>query len=49
MFRNKFKFDDIVIIDFGLSTFLNANEYIYTNCGTVGFVAPEIISFNQNP
>lgn len=36
---------DVKIIDFGLSTFLKVDKYLYPRCGTPGFVAPEIISY----
>ena len=31
-----------MIVDFGFATFWNAEKYIFTRCGTPGFVAPEI-------
>jgi calcium-dependent protein kinase len=31
------------IVDFGLATFMNVNEYMFPKCGTPGFVAPEIL------
>lgn len=34
----------IKIIDFGLSSFVNVENYLYRRCGTPGFVAPEIIT-----
>ena len=39
---------DIKICDFGLASFTNVKEYIYTRCGTPGYVAPEIITYNGN-
>jgi len=35
---------DVKIADFGLSQFLQANEYLFTRCGTPGYVAPEILA-----
>lgn len=35
-----------VIIDFGLATYSHENEYIYSKCGTPGYVSPEILSEN---
>lgn len=29
-----------VIIDFGLATFVDDEEYLYNRCGTPGFVSP---------
>lgn len=29
-----------VIVDFGLATFADLNEYLFFRCGTPGYVAP---------
>ena len=34
--------EEAVIIDLGLATFVNNLPYIYSRCGTPGFLAPEI-------
>ena len=50
MFKYKEKHDkpyELVLIDFGLSSFDYVQEYIYRRCGTPGFVAPEIIKLNK--
>ena len=31
------------LIDFGLATFVDVDEFLYKRCGTPGFVAPEVI------
>ncbi len=41
------KISDVRIIDFGLSTFIDAEEYLYKRCGTPGFVAPEVIKHGE--
>lgn len=41
-------FDSVVIADFGLATEVKKKPYIYTKCGTPGFVAPEIINLKSN-
>ena len=33
---------EVVIGDLGLATAIDAEEYLYTKCGTPGYVAPEI-------
>ena len=50
LFRSKTILDDtqVVLADFGLSTFNNVERYIFPRCGTPGFVAPEVAS-TQNP
>ena len=39
---------DIKIVDFGLATLADCEDYLFKRCGTPGFVAPEIISANAN-
>ena len=34
---------DLVIADFGLAEFCDAEEYLFVRCGTPGYVAPEIL------
>jgi len=35
--------NDVYLVDFGLSTYINDNEeIIFMKCGTPGYVAPEI-------
>ncbi|EAR93192.2 Serine/Threonine kinase domain protein (macronuclear) [Tetrahymena thermophila SB210] len=36
-----------MIIDFGLATFQDVENYIYPKCGTPGYVAPEIINMRD--
>lgn len=38
---------NICIVDFGLATFIDVDEYIFRRCGTPGFVAPEIANANS--
>lgn len=35
-----------VIVDFGLATFADIDEYLFFRCGTPGYVAPEIIELS---
>lgn len=35
------------IVDYGLATFHNEKIIIFTKCGTPGFVAPEIITYDE--
>ncbi|KRX03811.1 Protein kinase-like domain [Pseudocohnilembus persalinus] len=47
LIRSKGKFD-IVIADFGLATtYENTDNIIFKRCGTPGFVAPEILIFDE--
>ncbi|CAD8078605.1 unnamed protein product [Paramecium primaurelia] len=44
IFRSKSNMIDIVIADFGLSDIYNDNDiYLFQRCGTVGYVAPEVL------
>jgi len=42
--RNKKDNTSIVLVDFGLATYTNVEEYIFKRCGTPGFAAPEVIN-----
>lgn len=46
LIRNE-KTCECVIGDFGLSEYVNAEEYIFARCGTPGFVAPEIVNLRD--
>jgi serine/threonine protein kinase len=39
--------DGLKIVDYGLATFHNERQIIFTKCGTPGFVAPEIITYDE--
>lgn len=39
---------NICLADFGLSTFVNVDRFLFTRCGTPGFVAPEIFNWNHS-
>jgi calcium/calmodulin-dependent protein kinase I len=44
LFREKDNLDSICITDFGLADFYNPEgNYIFTRCGSPGFVAPEVL------
>jgi serine/threonine protein kinase len=47
IFKNK-KQLIATIVDFGLATDTRLPEYLYTRCGTPGFVAPEIASLKNS-
>lgn len=38
----------VKIVDFGLATPADVDEYLFKRCGTPGFVAPEIIKADAN-
>ena len=38
---------DLVIADFGLAEFSNADKYLFVRCGTPGYVAPEVINISD--
>lgn len=41
------KIDNIKIIDFGLAIF-NTPEIPFSICGTPGYIAPEILNYEEN-
>ncbi|CAD8144985.1 unnamed protein product [Paramecium pentaurelia] len=47
MFKQLNQFDSLKIVDFGLATFSNAEEYPFPNCGTPGYVAPEVANLRD--
>lgn len=50
MLREPNSFNDIVIVDFGLSsrTNIDAKNMLFKKCGTPGFVAPEVFECKDN-
>lgn len=36
------------VVDFGLATFCDVDQYIFTRCGTPGYAAPEIVNAKQD-
>lgn len=46
LFRNSgITENNICIADFGLSSFVNVDKFLFNRCGTPGFVAPEIFNY----
>ena len=43
LFRTE-TYEQVVISDFGLAEFSKSKKYIYTRCGTPGYVAPEVLN-----
>ncbi len=43
MFRHE-GVEDTVLADFGLATHCHVEEYLFSRCGTPGYVAPEVIN-----
>lgn len=46
--KNKRKLNSLALVDFGLSTFVDQEEYIFYRCGTPGFIAPEILAMKKS-
>lgn len=40
------KGDKIKIVDFGLATFIDVEEYLFKKCGTPGYIAPEVFKYD---
>ena len=39
---------EVVLVDFGLAEYVDADKFLYTRCGTPGYVAPEILLLKKN-
>ncbi|KRW99502.1 Protein kinase-like domain [Pseudocohnilembus persalinus] len=50
LIRDKKNISDIVLADFGLSFEIDTpyEDIIYKRCGTPGYVAPEVLQFDEN-
>ena len=46
--RSKDKHYDLVLADFGLATFRDEPNMLFKRCGTPGFVAPEILLYDED-
>lgn len=42
------KENTLKLVDFGLATYINLDEYLFKRCGTPGFVAPEVINASRH-
>ncbi|KAL4491406.1 hypothetical protein ABPG72_008062 [Tetrahymena utriculariae] len=47
MFKKRENLDDLVIVDFGLAEFENEPQYLFSKCGTPGYVAPEVANYKE--
>jgi serine/threonine protein kinase len=41
--EKKLSTQNLIIVDFGLAQYEKDEKYIYTRCGTPGYVAPEVL------
>ncbi|CAD8048082.1 unnamed protein product [Paramecium primaurelia] len=48
LFKEPDNYDSVVIADFGLATNVDQKPFLYTKCGTPGFVAPEVINLKDD-
>jgi serine/threonine protein kinase len=44
---NKSSFETFIIIDFGLAVFYNSVNLMEDRCGTIGYIAPEVLNNEQ--
>jgi serine/threonine protein kinase len=45
MFKDIGNINTLKIVDFGMATSAEVTKFIFTRCGTPGFIAPEIANF----
>ena len=48
LFKNKDSLDEPCIVDFGLASRFDIDNYLFVRCGTPGFVAPEIANLKSS-
>lgn len=48
MLRERNNLDQLVIVDFGLAVHTDDEDYIYYQCGTPGYLSPEILSLAKD-
>lgn len=48
MFKEKGNLNSLKIVDFGMATSTEVDKYLFTRCGTPGFIAPEIANWKPN-
>lgn len=48
IFKNNSDFGTLILIDFGFAQNVEENKYIYEVCGTLKYMAPEIMMYNSN-
>lgn len=46
LFRRQDDLSSVVIADFGLATDIN-DDFIFSRCGTPGYVAPEVLNIKD--
>ncbi|CAK94348.1 unnamed protein product (macronuclear) [Paramecium tetraurelia] len=47
LFKQQNALDTVCLADFGLATYVHEKVYLYTRCGTPGYVAPEVINITD--
>ena len=46
LLRNPGNFESLVLADFGFAAYKFDNNMLFKRCGTPGFVAPEVLTYN---
>ncbi|CAD8174342.1 unnamed protein product [Paramecium pentaurelia] len=47
LFKKQNAIDTVCLADFGLATYVHEKIYLYSRCGTPGFVAPEVLNIKD--
>jgi serine/threonine protein kinase len=45
MFKDDNDINSLKIVDFGLSTSIDVETFLFPKCGTPGYVAPEVANY----
>ena len=46
LLRNPGNFESLVLVDYGLAANQTHDNMLFKRCGTPGFIAPEVLSYN---
>ncbi len=48
MFKNKNDYEQLKLVDYGLSCYVKEENKVYKKCGTPGYIAPEVLQYHVN-
>lgn len=48
MFKEEGNLKSLKIVDFGMATSIDVDKFLFSKCGTPGYIAPEVINLKNN-